>query len=270
VDPHDWLTDDERRGVLAHLEKEYAGVFGPAEIKFHLDSHVGGGFADYACQVVAAATPAGSRLLDVGCGFGSFVVLARARGFDAVGTDIAAFDIAFARRRLSRLRPGDDPATAFFDGGIFNPDLQAGFDAITFWNVLEHIDDIAGVLRRAVQLLKPGGAIYVVCPSYCAWRNEAHYQIPWRPFLSKPAAVRRIVQHGKDPRFFESSVFLRSNWEVMRVLGGLGLRVYDRLNLIPMHPGVDLVRAALTRPALAADFCNPFRAAVELAARKPL
>jgi len=55
-----WLTDDERRLVRDRLERDYRGVFGPAEIAFHLDAHVGGGFADYACQVIAAATPPGA------------------------------------------------------------------------------------------------------------------------------------------------------------------------------------------------------------------
>lgn len=259
-------TADELSVVRAHLEREYAGVYGPAEIEFHLSAHVGSGFADHACQVIAAATPAGGRVLDVGAGYGSFVMLARERGFDAVGTEIAPFEVEFSRRRVQRDRPDEDPAAVFLDDGIFNPALDPQrFDAVTFWNVLEHIDDINAVLSRAAALLKPGGAIYIICPNYAAWRTEAHYQIAWRPFLSRAAAVRRIREHGKDPRFFETSVFQRTSWEVMAVLRRHGLTLCDRMNLRPMN-AAQLWRS----PREWFDYYNPTRPAVELAARKPL
>lgn len=256
--------ETERALVREHLEREYAGVFGPAEIEFHLNSHVGDAFADYACQVIAVATPPGSRVLDVGAGYGSFVMLARARGFRAIGTEIAAFELEYSRRRVAREIPDEEPGDVFLDQGIFHSALNGRqFDAITFWNVLEHIDDFGAVIRRAAELLAPGGAVYVVCPNYAAWRNEAHYQIPWRPFLGRDAAVRRIREHGKDPRFFETSVFQRTNWGVMAEMRRHGLTLFDRLNQKQMHLG-----RLLTEPRLFLDFYNPARPAVELAARK--
>lgn len=260
------IPDAERAAVKQHLEQEYAGVYGPAEIEFHLNAHVGDGFADYACQVIAAATPAGGRVLDVGAGYGSFVMLARARGFNAIGVEIAGYEVAYARRRIEREFPEVDPQAVFLDQGIFHRELDGkAFEAITFWNVLEHIEQIGPVLERAAALLAPGGAIYIVCPSYAAWRKEAHYQIPWRPFLSREAAVRRIREHGKDPRFFETSVFQRNNWEVMSVLRRNGLRLFDRMNQHHMHIG-----RLLAAPREWFDFYNPMRPAVELSARKPL
>jgi MPBQ/MSBQ methyltransferase len=255
-----------RDHIRRHLEAEYAGVYGAAEIDFHLNAHVGDGFADYACQVVAASTPPGARILDVGAGYGSFVVLARQRGFDAIGTEIAPFEIACARQRLARERPADLPSEVFLDRGIFHPALTGRqFEAVTFWNVLEHVADLAGILERAASLLAPGGAIYVVCPNYSAWRKEAHYQIPWRPFLSRAAAARRIRKHGKDPAFFASSVFQRGSWEVMRELRRNGLELYDRMNQKRMHLG-----RLFTSPGEWMNYFNPARPSVELAARRPL
>jgi 2-polyprenyl-3-methyl-5-hydroxy-6-metoxy-1,4-benzoquinol methylase len=259
------IPADELTPVRAHLEQQYAGVYGPDEIAFHLSAHVGDGFADYACQVVAVATPAGSRVLDVGAGYGSFVMLARARGYDAIGTEIAPFEVAFARRRVARERPSEEPSAIFLEHGIFDRELDAQrFHAVTFWNVLEHIEQIDAVLARAAALLVPGGAIYIVCPNYAAWRKEAHYQIPWRPFLSRDAAIARLRDYGKDPAFFASSVFMRTNWEVMTVLRRHGLQLYDRLNSKRMSAA-----RLFTEPRAFADFYNPARFAVELAARKP-
>ena len=259
------LTAEERAEIKPHLERAYAGVFGPAEIEFHLNAHVGDGFADYACQVISVSTPPGAAVLDVGAGFGSFVIIARNRGFDAIGTEVADYEVAFARRRLSRIRPADAPHRVFLDGGIFNAALDSRrFAAITLWNVLEHVEHIAAMLSRAAALLSPGGAIYIVCPNYVAWRNEAHYQIPWRPFLSRAAAVERIRAQGKDPAFFETAIFQRGSWEVMRELRRNGLQLFDRLNRQRMHAG-----RLLVDPRRVLDFYNPLRPAVELAARKP-
>lgn len=265
------LTAAERDAARRHLELEYHGVFTSTEIEFHLNAHVGDGFADYACQVVATATAAGGRILDVGAGFGSFVLLARQRGFAAIGTEIAPFEVAFARKRLSRLRPADVPEAAYLEGGIFDTSLDgARFDAITFWNVVEHIDDDRPVFSRATELLSAGGAIYVVCPNYAAWRQEAHYHVPWHPFLTRRAAVRRLRRHGKDPRFFETSIFRRTNWGVMRELARNGLTLHDRLNVTPMSAGHGLLGSLWRSPRQVLDFYNPFRLSVELAARKPI
>lgn len=267
--PAEILTADERAEVQQHLERAYAGVFGAAEIEFHLREHVGEGFADYACNVIATSTPRSARVLDVGAGFGSFVVMARNRGFDAIGTEIAPYEVEFSRRRLARLRPSDNPDKVFLGSGIFDPALKdSTFEAITLWNVLEHVDDDRAILRRATELLVPGGAIYVVCPNYAAWRKEAHYQLPWHPFLSRAAAVRRIRRHGKDPRFFETSIFRRTNWGVMREMVRNGLTLYDGFNRTCYPLDARLLTAVHQRPQQVLDFFNPTRASVELAARK--
>ncbi len=214
--------------------------------------------------MIAASTPPGGRVLDVGSGYGSFVMLARARGFDAIGTEIAPYEVQYARQRAAEELPAVDPAAVFLDEGIFNVALDGRqFDAITFWNVLEHVEDIDALLARAASLLASGGAVYIVCPNYSAWRNEAHYQIPWRPFLSRDEAVRRIRAAGKDPQFFVTSVFQRTSWEVMAVLRRHGLQLFDRMNQRRMDAGV-----LFADPKAFTEYYNPFRPSVELAARK--
>jgi len=81
---------------------------------------------------------------------------------------------------------------------------------------------------------------------------------------SRRAAAQRLREHGKDPRFFETSIFQRTSWEVMRELSRNGLRLYDRMNTIPMRAGT-----LLKAPRQFLDFYNPMRPSVELSARKP-
>ena len=110
------MTPGERQEVLAYLRSLYTGVFTDAAIDAHLDNHVGFVVADYTVAVMAPRAKPGARMLDVGSGFGSGVLVAREAGFDALGVEIAPFEVEFARRRLRQMRPQDDPETVYRAG----------------------------------------------------------------------------------------------------------------------------------------------------------
>lgn len=98
------------------------------------------------------------RLLDVGCGDGAFAHAMARRGWDATGIDFSPAALEFARRGRSparfRLATLDD--AAFADGA---------FDAITMWQVLEHIGEPRRQLLRCRALLRPGGLLVVAVPN---------------------------------------------------------------------------------------------------------
>ena len=50
--------------------------------------------------------------------------------------------------------------------------IQDGFDAILYSDVLEHIEDSIDEVRRAAQLLRPGGRLVVIVPAYPALFSE--------------------------------------------------------------------------------------------------
>jgi len=80
--------------------------------------------------MVARHATEGAAVLDIGAGCGTFVRAARAWGFDAKGFDIIP-------KTVEHLKAID----AFAD----NPD---GFEVITFWDSLEHIEEPETVLKR--------------------------------------------------------------------------------------------------------------------------
>jgi len=262
------LTEND---VREYLLASYDGVFEKEAIDSHLRNHVGFEFADYTTAVISPRLRPGARVLDVGSGFGSVVVSARNVGLDAFGIEIAEFEVEFARERLLQLRPGDDPEEVFLLGDACTLQLEPeSLDAVTCWNVLEHIEDWEPLLRAATTYLKPGGLIFILCPNYMAWRTEAHYHVPWKPsFLlprSKASAYLRGL--GRNPAFFESSIFYRTNWEV---LGGLKRHGYELLELGTgesrgFHPR-NWFRA-IRSPFRFAGFYSPWKHSVEVAGRK--
>jgi 2-polyprenyl-3-methyl-5-hydroxy-6-metoxy-1,4-benzoquinol methylase len=97
------------------------------------------------------------RYLDVGCSTGFVVEAARNEGWDAVGIDLNPSAIEFGRGR------GLDLRTVALEEGGFRP---AGFDAISLFDVLEHLLDPVRTLRHCADLLAPGGILFLYVPNY--------------------------------------------------------------------------------------------------------
>jgi len=98
---------------------------------------------------------AASRVLDVGCGAGTF--LARVRG--ETGASVTGVDF----KDLSQLPWMGE--VDFRLGLFYEQDFaQTRFDLITMWHFLEHDYDPLRSLRRARELLAPGGRLVVEVP----------------------------------------------------------------------------------------------------------
>jgi SAM-dependent methyltransferase len=99
----------------------------------------------------------GATLLDVGCGTGYFLEAA-AGSYDVAGLDPSATAVAFCTSRgLSGVKPGGVDLLA---------SLQGRFDAVTFFDVIEHLPDDIAALRLARGALHPGGRVFVSVPAY--------------------------------------------------------------------------------------------------------
>ncbi len=227
----------EQDEIQAYLEELYRNVFTEEAIQAHFLNHVGYPAAQYGLEVVKTVLPTHARILDVGAGFGSFVLLAREAGFDAFGVEIARFEVELARTRLRRRRPQDDAEAVYRVGDASQlPPTDARLDAITFWNVFEHVEEVESLVAYAGRALRSGGHVFVVCPNYAADREEAHYHIPWKSELrhDRAAAANYIRRHGRDATFFENSIFCRTNCEVLGLLRKYRFELFDLENLRPM------------------------------------
>lgn len=99
-------------------------------------------------DLVARYVPSG-RLLDVGCHVGTFLDLAEKRGYDVTGVEPSRWAAEVARTRI---------AGAVHVGVVEDAPLpDAGYDAVTMWDVVEHLPDPALTVRSVYAALRPGG-----------------------------------------------------------------------------------------------------------------
>jgi methionine biosynthesis protein MetW len=170
---------------------------------------------------VQALVPAGARrVLDLGCAAGALGAGLKARQGDreVVGIELDAGYAATAAGRLDRVVEGDAVAA------LARGDLGS-FDCIVAADVLEHLVDPWAALRRAVELLEPGGTVVISLP------NVRFFDTFWQ-----------LAVHGRWP-LREQGIFDSTHlrWFTLRDARGLaeqaGLRVAEVRPLIRVRPG---------------------------------
>jgi 2-polyprenyl-3-methyl-5-hydroxy-6-metoxy-1,4-benzoquinol methylase len=98
------------------------------------------------------------RLLDIGCGTGLFLAVARRRGWQPHGVDDCLPAIAHAR---------DHFGLDVWDGQFIDFAAREAprFDAISMWDIIEHARAPVALLAAARSVLAPGGVIGISTPN---------------------------------------------------------------------------------------------------------
>jgi 2-polyprenyl-3-methyl-5-hydroxy-6-metoxy-1,4-benzoquinol methylase len=166
-------------------------------------------------QRVAERLAARARWLDVGCGNGSYLAYLRERfDLDLVGVDFAPAAVHAARRAGLTVHEGTVQDLPAKDGA---------YDVVSMWWTLEHLPDPKAEIRRARDLLKPGGSLLVSVPNVASLnarvfgRRWHHLDAPRHLTLWTPSTLRRLIQeHGFDLRRIS---FDRAPWGMTGSLG---------------------------------------------------
>jgi SAM-dependent methyltransferase len=126
----------------------------------------------------------GRRLLDVGCGSGEFLTLAREHGWITRGIEVSTRGAAMARRRgLIVHEASRDLPDAFFE-------------AVTLWNVVDFFQQPVEQMSELRRVLAPGGLLFVRTPNaifqLAAWRLSRI--VVWPPPLARLVADGHFFQ----------------------------------------------------------------------------
>jgi SAM-dependent methyltransferase len=144
---------------------------------------------------------AGKSVLDVGCGYGG--VLSGLREKYALDAALG-IDLDPEMIRIGREKCGEGIALETRD--FFGLDPEAGcFDLILMRDVLEHIVDAEGALRKASALLKPGGLVFAsFAPFYSPFGGHQHNgsgfssNLPWLQMLPEAWFRRALTLRGNS------------------------------------------------------------------------
>jgi SAM-dependent methyltransferase len=109
--------------------------------------------------------PRRGRVLDVGAAAGSFLHVARQRGWQVAGCEPNLWMCEWGRRHYGLdLHPGTVEAEHYG---------QNSFDVVTLWDVLEHTGDPRTFVGECRRILKPGGLLVVNYPDIGSWIARA-------------------------------------------------------------------------------------------------
>lgn len=96
--------------------------------------------------------------LEIGCGTGKNTVWLADKAATVMAVDFSTEMLAKAKEKVAL------PKVSFVQADITEPWEFAGdsqFSMVTFSLVLEHIEDIAGVFKKLVNVVAPGGYVYI-------------------------------------------------------------------------------------------------------------
>jgi 2-polyprenyl-3-methyl-5-hydroxy-6-metoxy-1,4-benzoquinol methylase len=96
-------------------------------------------------------------LLDIGCGQGYFLNLAKQEGWQVWGVEPVSSACDYAKKKYTI-----DVLNSGIEGANFNDD---SFDVVTLWNVFDHLPDPRNTGREIFRILKPGGIAIIRVPN---------------------------------------------------------------------------------------------------------
>ncbi|WP_298755485.1 class I SAM-dependent methyltransferase [uncultured Psychroserpens sp.] len=143
----------------------------------------------------------GNTLLDVGCGTGDFLKVAKDKGWDVFGIEPNE-----NARSIANQKAGD---TVFEVSHLskFEPET---FDVISLWHVLEHLPQLESHIAIFERLLKPEGRLIIAVPNFKSY-DATYYKNYWAAF-----DVPRHLWHFSQKAI--SRLVAQKNMEVVKTL----------------------------------------------------
>jgi 2-polyprenyl-6-hydroxyphenyl methylase/3-demethylubiquinone-9 3-methyltransferase len=167
------------------------------------------------------------RVLELGCGNGSFAGLLAGKGYEVSATDLSESGIDIARLA--------HPNVSFRKASVYE-DLSGvwgrPFDAIIALEVVEHLYDPRQFLRRATTCMEEGGILILSTPYHGYLKNVAlsvlgrfdrHFDPLWDgghiKFWSKATLGQLLTEAGLQMELWQGAGRLPLFWKSMILVG---------------------------------------------------
>jgi 2-polyprenyl-3-methyl-5-hydroxy-6-metoxy-1,4-benzoquinol methylase len=109
-----------------------------------------------------------AKVLDIGCGGGLFLSLLKREGANVMGIELSD-----SRARYATKQHGLEIYKHPIENDFWQRGYENYFDAVTLWDVIEHVNYPVKTLQCAANVLKPGGLLLIDTPS----RDSFYHQV---------------------------------------------------------------------------------------------
>lgn len=150
------------------------------------------GIRDAWADLLRTYIPAGSSILDLGCGTGSLSVLLAEYGHAVTGVDLSPRMLEQARRKAER----HGVSAVFLLGDASAPPVMQGFDVVLARHVVWALPDPSAALDRWLALLRPAGTLILV---EGLWGTGAGLSAEELSAIVEPKVGRIAVRHLTEP-----------------------------------------------------------------------
>ncbi len=233
---------EEREGVIKNLKKFYSSPYFRYDPYESRDTRF---FRIYYRIIRERFIPiTEGKVLDVGCGEGTFLAGLKDKGFDCYGVEM---DRKVAEETSMKY------GIKVYQGLFEEVEIEDGpFDLITMWWFLEHVTDLKRCMRKAEESLREGGYIIGEVPNFQSLERKVFkryfylWDTPRHLYLFTPSSIREILKTSGfrevkiyhrflDPGFFFESFieFLEDNLFRRPRVGMRHLKRLIPIGLIP-------------------------------------
>lgn len=158
-----------------------------------------------------------ARVLDIGCGGGLFLALLARQG-----ADVAGIELSDSRAQYAKTRHNLEIYKHSIESEFWQEGYSDCFDAVTLWDVIEHVNYPFQTLQCAVNVLKKGGLLLIDTPC----RDGFYHQV---------GALTYRFSGGRFPTFlnamYSSHPFghkqIFSTAEMQEMFDSVGLEVIE-------------------------------------------
>ncbi|MEP7198296.1 MAG: class I SAM-dependent methyltransferase [Chloroflexota bacterium] len=152
----------------------------------------------------------GAKVLEIGSAPGQHLInLSSTFGLDPYGVEYSSGGAQLNREVFAAA--GIDPAQVFetdFFAAEFQTQYRDAFDVVVSRGFIEHFDDVEDVIRKHLNLLKPGGRLFVMIPNlrglnyFLSWLfHKEVLAIHNLKIMDKSAFTQLFADKNLTPRF---------------------------------------------------------------------
>ncbi|RPI18065.1 MAG: methyltransferase domain-containing protein [Ignavibacteriae bacterium] len=118
--------------------------------------------------------PSKTSVVDIGCGIGYFLYIAKQDNFKVTGIDISRWAGKYAKEKFDI-----DVQT----GNFLEMDIRKDeYDIVTLWQTIEHLPEPNDFIKKIYNILKPGGYICIATPDVDSWIAR-FYKKKWNCYM---------------------------------------------------------------------------------------